>query len=210
MLVECPNCTTSNVGSNAYCRACGFDLTTAKTVYGGDNKSGYAPPQNSQGTVESEQDIRQKYLHVFIGDNSDYYVKRFEKMKATGSANSWNWAAFFLSPAWLFFRKMYKEAAVVIILYIFLSLIPRIGDFLNLGMFIYLGLRGNGMYMRYVDIAMMELRSLPEDKRRDYILKKGGTSTGAALAYVIIVFILRVILVIAFINALNTYFSTMN
>lgn len=44
--------------------------------------------------------------------NSKHYIKNFFKNKGKKSFLSWNWGAFFFTPAWFFYRKLYKLGAV--------------------------------------------------------------------------------------------------
>ncbi len=48
--------------------------------------------------------------------NSKHYVKRFFRNKGKKFFLSWNWGAFFFTPAWFFYRKLYKVGAVFLAL----------------------------------------------------------------------------------------------
>ncbi len=43
--------------------------------------------------------------------NSARYIKKFLKNKGKKNFLSWNWGAFFFTPAWFFYRKLYKAGA---------------------------------------------------------------------------------------------------
>ena len=48
--------------------------------------------------------------------NSKHYVKNFFRNKGKKSFLSWNWGAFFFSPAWFFYRKLYKIGIIFLAL----------------------------------------------------------------------------------------------
>lgn len=48
--------------------------------------------------------------------NSKHYVKNFFRNKGKKVLLSWNWGAFFFTPAWFFYRKLYKLGAIFLAL----------------------------------------------------------------------------------------------
>ena len=66
------------------------------------------------------QPIRQTM--TFIGSNALRYLQKFRKLEG-GGKTGWNWAAFFLSPYWFFYRKMYKPGVVFLTLRLCLTLL---------------------------------------------------------------------------------------
>lgn len=77
-------------------------------------------------TKEQEQEIicsnPIKRVLVFVSSNAVRYVNKFRKIESTGSL-TWNWAAFFFSPFWFFYRKLYKAGAVFLTLRVAISII---------------------------------------------------------------------------------------
>ena len=77
-------------------------------------------------TAEQEQEqlagqpIRQAM--TFIGSNALRYLQKFRKLEG-GAKATWNWAAFFLSPYWFFYRKMYKPGVIFLTLRLCLTLL---------------------------------------------------------------------------------------
>ena len=61
-----------------------------------------------------------KRVLVFISANALQYVNKFRKAESTGK-NTWNWAAFFFSPFWFFYRKLYKVGTVFLSIRLALS-----------------------------------------------------------------------------------------
>ncbi len=63
-----------------------------------------------------------KRVLVFISGNALQYVNKFRKIESTGRV-TWNWAAFFFSPYWFFYRKLYKIGSVFLTLRLALSIL---------------------------------------------------------------------------------------
>lgn len=63
-----------------------------------------------------------KRVLVFISANALRYVNKFRKIEARGGL-TWNWAAFFFSPYWFFYRKLYKLGSVFLTLRLVLSIV---------------------------------------------------------------------------------------
>ena len=61
--------------------------------------------------------IRAGDAALYIQQNARRYIKKFSRNTVT-----FNWAAFFFTPAWYFFRKMYKAGAAFLALFIALTL----------------------------------------------------------------------------------------
>jgi hypothetical protein len=67
-------------------------------------------------------------LAEFFGPNAERYLAKYEKLRQKRGQGkqfflSWNWAVFFLSFTWFFYRKMYAAGAVVLVLPLVLSLV---------------------------------------------------------------------------------------
>ena len=86
--------------------------------------------------AESEEDIENLLLRglgyqkdetvdgISVGDAALYiqqgargYIRKFKTKKF-----SFNWAAFFFSPAWFFYRKLYKAGAIILAVFVALAL----------------------------------------------------------------------------------------
>lgn len=63
-----------------------------------------------------------KRVLVFISSSAVAYVNKFRKTEATGK-NTWNWAAFFFSPFWFFYRKLYKVGSIFLTIRLALSIV---------------------------------------------------------------------------------------
>lgn len=121
-------------------------------------------------------------------------------METSGSKISWNWCAFFFTSAWMFYRKMYKPAIIVMVIEYLaipvlasvfsgsfpfgpLTLTTSIGSTLSLAVSILLGLFGNYIYMKYIDELM---DNEPADDAFNYQQKYGGISWKLVIAIIII------------------------
>lgn len=71
-----------------------------------------------------------KRVLVFISGNALRYVNKFRKTQSRGGI-TWNWAAFFFSPYWFFYRKLYKLGSVFLTFRLVLSTlaIPFVDNF---------------------------------------------------------------------------------
>ena len=76
--------------------------------------------------------VQVKLLHALIGSNAYKYVQKFRKMDS-GNKISFNWAAFFFSPYWFFYRKLYKPGIIFITLQFIVSMIitPMLTPFME-------------------------------------------------------------------------------
>lgn len=67
--------------------------------------------------------IRIKDAVTYIQVNANRYIKKFIKNENRKNFLSWNWGAFFFSPAWFFYRKLYKAGAVFLTLAVAAALV---------------------------------------------------------------------------------------
>lgn len=70
-------------------------------------------------TVSSETEfngVKIKDAVTYIQMNAGRYLKKFIKNEHKKNFLSWNWGAFFFSPAWFFYRKLYKAGAIFLCL----------------------------------------------------------------------------------------------
>lgn len=81
-----------------------------------------APGMTAQQEEEklAGQPIRQ--VMTFIASSALRYLNKFRRLEG-GTKLSWNWAAFFFSPYWFFYRKMWKPGAVFLTLRLCVSLL---------------------------------------------------------------------------------------
>jgi len=59
---------------------------------------------------------------AFIGNSAGTYVKKFRKIERENK-RTFNWGAFFFTPCWFFFRKLYKPGIIFLTISLALSII---------------------------------------------------------------------------------------
>ena len=59
----------------------------------------------------------------YIQNSAPRYIQKFMKQKKSGKKLTWNWAAFFFSSYWYFYRKLYKVGSVFLAISVVLSLV---------------------------------------------------------------------------------------
>ena len=63
-----------------------------------------------------EDGISAEDVAIFVRQESHRYVSKFKRI--TEGKLSWNWAAFFFTPYWFFYRKLYKIGAVIFAIFL--------------------------------------------------------------------------------------------
>ena len=131
------------------------------------------------GKPESASEA-QKYadLEVFFGPRADTYVEIYDRVKEKKRALCW--PAFFLSFVWFFYRKMYLQGAVWLVLPIVLVMIMGAGAGGTSMTIIYL-LDGNREYVQYANSRLKnaDRLGLTGDERVNYLRRAGGVSWAA-------------------------------
>ena len=129
---------------------------------------------------------------AFYSDNRDYYDKEFTKIR-NGRILSWNWAAFFLSDLWLFYRKMYFVAIpfmlVSLAVDVFSAAFPELEGMLSIldvlsG--VILGFTANHIYHARINKLCSRAEDLRGEERSAFISKKGGSSVASAIIYLVV------------------------
>lgn len=141
---------------------------------GYQNYSRPAEPQpimTPMGPIYQDDDfdgVTAQEIAVFIGPNYRRYLSIFKMMRDSGHNFSFNWSAFFFNYCFLFYRKLYRPAIVVMSL-VAMLFIPRlmyssesIKYFLNVYMQVPvdydLGLLGNlGTLISIINIVQLAL-----------------------------------------------------
>lgn len=69
------------------------------------------PEEGSETEAIKREHARQHLLLRFIGTNTEKYLDSFSRLES-GRAARFNFAAFFFSPYWFFYRKLYKPGII--------------------------------------------------------------------------------------------------
>lgn len=183
--IYCSNCGNKNPISNKFCSNCGNKLksiensikeatNTIKTSI--QNNKTYQDFTNVNNDDFIKADWDNKDIVDFIQKNVEYYIPKFKLIQDFNKTTSWNWAAFFLSSNWFFYRKMYGIGAGVLLLSIISTFIPFIGFPISIGILILSGLYGNILYLKHIQKQLDALTNINDDVRHRIILTNGGTN----------------------------------
>ncbi len=112
--VTCPTCGHSNPSGAPICVRCSAPLP---------NGNPYTSFFNSMGVDENEiiGETKASDLAVYTGFKAKNYLPKFRKIAA--KKLTFNWAAFMLGPCWFFFRKLYKLAVILTVVFASVSLL---------------------------------------------------------------------------------------
>ena len=66
-----------------------------------------------------EEGVSAEDVAIFVRQDSHRYVSKFQKI--TNGKLTWNWAAFFFTPYWFFYRKLYKIGAILFAIFLLIS-----------------------------------------------------------------------------------------
>lgn len=141
-------------------------------------------------TAEIDADIQ-----MLIGVKSEYYIPKFQEMRAQNKKNTWNWPAFLIAPYWMLYRKMYAYGAAVLGISFVLSLLgTTIGSLLSLCGYIALGIFGNYIYMNFLEKKATQVKAMNEPYKTQFVMQNSGVNSTAAIltavGYALLVIIL--------------------
>lgn len=167
--------------------------------------------ENKQAIIENEEVMRK-----MIGKGADVYIEKWSKFPEKKMYMGCNFAALFLGATWLAYRKMYKQAAIIMIcLGAFIGLLKYSMNSIagNMDLFLleislnslkfipillglYLFAFGNGLYYRHVNKLINQNMQSSENETTKKTI--GGTSMIAAVAVITlsIVYFISFILII--------------
>lgn len=201
--IYCTRCGLANSTDSLFCCKCGNSLSTITNkspqhaAYGqqqvqytiqqsyysagvGHNQTNdYSQPNNGYAQNyygQTQTTNLDPELIQLIGINTEYYVPKFQEMKTQNKKNNWNWAAFWITPYWFLYRKMYGLGFGILAGAFVLSLVPFLSFFL-LGGYITLGIFANYIYMNQLENKMQQAKYMNEAMKSQFLLKNSGTNT---------------------------------
>ncbi|MEL1135500.1 DUF2628 domain-containing protein [Desulfitobacterium sp. THU1] len=161
---------------------------------------------NGHFKIYDEQELlkreEQELLRLYIGKNADYYLRKWSKKTAPGTALSWNMAAFLFSALWVGYRQMYAYLVMLVgallsadLIYIFvLKMEPDVR--ITILISCLMGAFGNALYYRFVQNKILQLKAqdleFEEMKRR--AATAGGPNWRGILATVLLFFLYNIAL----------------
>ena len=66
-----------------------------------------------------DDNIKAEDMALFVRQDAKKYISKFQKTKEKKA--TWNWGAFFFTPYWFFYRKMYKLGAIFLAITLLIS-----------------------------------------------------------------------------------------
>ena len=200
----CTKCGAQNFSSSVFCCQCGSSLNQIperqqaqpkySTATTGSNPYSYVQPgyypnsgNNGYGTQNTAFTFNsQTNVEMLIGKNVEYYMPKFNDMKARNTKSSWNWCAFLFTPYWMIYRKMYGYGAAVLGGMFLLSVIGGVFlSLVSLAAYIVFGIVGNYVYMQTLEKKALQMDMLTGSYKTEYANKNGGTNTVATVLTII-------------------------
>lgn len=163
-----------------FCTNCGKELTEGSkfcTNCGTMAENATAEPKAEPQFYQS--DVIDEDVKMLIGKNQEFYVPKFSMLKQLGKKTSWNWCAFLLSPSWFFYRKMYVYGIAQMAFNGIMG--SLLGSVVTLAVSVLLGVFGNYIYMDYLEKQSLNMKSMPDTVKENFVKEKGGTSWVAVL-----------------------------
>lgn len=195
-IIYCSKCGAQNKQTDSFCSKCGNALHISNNVnniennnsgnnYNTNNTTNYNT-YTTNNTNYAENNEYNAELARFIGENSQYYISKFNEMKRENKQTTWNWSAFLFTAYWLIYRKMYAQGVAVMAISFVISLIGGgLSFLLGLALDIAIGLYGNYIYEKQLQKCIAQSKNINEPYKTQYIAKNTGTNIGIAVAAVI-------------------------
>ena len=137
--IECPDCHSIMPQGTLFCENCGRALKTEDpntqvyNIPGGRMEVHQFPnaytmdPNEFKARVDRElageiDGVPLRDMAVFIGQNAQYYIYKFKRMRKDPKYKPFNWTACMFPPIWFLFRKLWKQAIVAAIINFVLNL----------------------------------------------------------------------------------------
>lgn len=187
----CGKCGARISAGSSFCSKCGNTLSQpaaaqpAYTQPAYTQQTPYQQPYTAQSNTYAYQQASVPLdadLVALIGHNQEYYVPKFQEMKAQSKNTGWNWMAFLISPFWFVYRKMYVYGAITAALGFIIGFIgkPVLMVLLYAG-YAALGVFGNYIYMTWLEKNAAQAKSMSEPYKSQFIQANGGVNSNAAI-----------------------------
>lgn len=197
--MTCPYCHSKIDDTNKYCNYCGKKVTPNEHENQFEYSNAYSNSENKETenhddqysysmlysnmynkTASSDED----YLKTYVGKN--YYLIKNEKLSVP---------ALLLGPLYLFYRKLWLRAAILVIVELALASYhnSNITFLINIIIAVYLGFKFNSFYLQHAEKEIEQIKISNPDKTSTELLaicqKKGGTASPTAVMVIILAFI---------------------
>ena len=110
--VRCPRCGKECAADTLVCPQCGhrFGMPQDNETQGFDYNADFFMRGIDDDPTEDLDGVTVQEAAMFVQYRAADYVRKF-KAQRDGKTVGWNWAAFFFSPFWFFYRKAYRAGA---------------------------------------------------------------------------------------------------
>lgn len=179
--VFCTKCGAENSTNFSFCVKCGNSLnsTSVSSVY--NQQTTYAQNNYTTANISIDED-----LAALVGTNQQYYIPKFLELKSQNKKTTWNWAAFFFTPYWFMYRKMYVYGFLAFYVALLINLINiTIFTFLSLGGYVAIALYADYIYMKKLEDYANHAKNIAEPHKAQYIQKNGGVDSTALIFSII-------------------------
>jgi hypothetical protein len=152
------------------------------------------PYRSTQYAAAEPELIGIDELRAFVGGNAVYYLRKWTpRLTSPDGECGMNWAAFFLTSMWMFYRKMYRNGLICIgagmltslglnVLFLLAFRTPTVPFsatlIVNVLFCLVCGAFGNAWYLSHTErkIAMARAQGLTGDRLLFTLQQRGGTS----------------------------------
>lgn len=183
--IYCTQCGTLNHISDSFCTKCGASLMANTSEQKNTDYRQYADYRYKQETIIEDDVV---YL---IGSNAEYYVPKFQELKQMRKKASWNWAAFWVTPYWFIYRKMYGYGYGMLAVALLLP-------FLALHMYLVLAIFANYIYMCELEKKARRASMMNEPFKSQYLDSNRDTNLLFPALTVIIPIVIVYIFIFSF------------
>lgn len=196
-----------------------YDYSSGQPQYSSSSQPEYTNQTSNINYGQSNTNYNQynearidEDIQTFIGVKQEYYFEKFQKFNIKNSKVSWNWASAFLGSYWYAYRKMYLIQFLYYVVYFFTVVflgILSIGVFsinrtftpalaiapflVFIAPFVISGIFGNYIYKCHVEKQVQIAKYMDVNMKQNYLMKKGGTSSGAVWALIGIRILIKII-----------------
>ena len=138
------------------------------------------------GVTQVHGRIDEESLRAAVGPNSEYYLARWNEIRAKGSRVSWNWAACLANVYWFAWRRMWAPLTLLVIAFLLVGLVgaivPALGQatlLISIGFTFVTGAYGNEIYRRHCERLVAGTAGLEGEEALAGLRRRGGTSATA-------------------------------
>lgn len=165
---RCPYCDRENDADALHCKYCGAPLLAeAGAPFFRTNPYVSDLPFGEDEEIDGE---RVGDLAAFVQTGAARYLQKFKRF-SEGKKLSFNWAAFFFTPYWFFYRKLYKAGIFFLLLFAVVPLLT-----INLSQQVY-----NAVMPFY---EMINSETPPSEEEATRILTEIGQKTARPMAII--------------------------